>query len=121
MNWRELYEERDSGGDEVLDVWIKNGEAIAYQCMYRGRPITVMGEGLVPKAPPKRYSFMEAVALMEQGKVMRAVSWPKAVCKIERQKHSAPEFFTYRKDTGDYVDCTMSLADVKAEWEEVPS
>jgi hypothetical protein len=119
MNWRELYEERDSGGDEVLDVWIKNGEAIAYQCIYRGRKVTVSGKDtLIPKAPPKRYTFMEAVALMEQGKKMRPDTHPESAWGMRDGKYACS--WQYR--IGDFLyPQFLTPRLVRAVWTEVPS
>lgn len=58
-NWRDLYEDRDKDGDEVVDVWVRDGAAIAYvyrNARYNGkRTHTLMVGQLVPKPKPKTY------------------------------------------------------------------
>lgn len=121
MDWREMFEEKDCSGDKVLDVWIRDGEVLAYQFLSEGKgsagdtkQICHGGCNLVPKKPPRRYSFMEAVALMEQGKKMRPLTKGGLVVMLLRSHDTK-----FAVD-GSAAEMGVSYEEAKAEWEEVP-
>jgi hypothetical protein len=75
------------------------------------------GEWEIEQPPPKKYSFLEAVALMEQGKTMRPVSVGHDDVRhtFEVRRHrSANRFFV----VGSTTEMGMSLPEIQSEWEE---
>jgi hypothetical protein len=61
----------------------------------------------IEQPPPKRYTFLEAVAMMEQGKRMRPVGWHGSYFSVENGRT------IYNGTTQD-----MRVYMIKAQWEE---
>jgi hypothetical protein len=113
-NWREIYRDEDDGGDKVIDVWVKGGKPLAYEYHRVGQSfnlVTTRVEMLVLLPPPRRYTFLEAVEMMERGKKMRLVGWPGAEFTLWGETMMLPG--------GENALCTTHM--VKGQWEEVPN
>jgi hypothetical protein len=74
----------------------------------------------IEQPPPKKYTFLEAVALMEQGKTMRPMQTPWIKVKVVNCKtpHHSVQFIVSGKDDN-YAGYSLEYGSVKSEWEEV--
>jgi hypothetical protein len=108
-NWRDMYRDVDEDGDKVLDVWMRDGKAVAYEYKDDDGHVGIVSDRsrLVPLPPPRRYTFMEAVGMMERGKKMRPL-------RSILTEYSQRESLIY-----DQHGNWPSVNEIKGPWEEV--